>query len=167
VAVFGAIDVSVGARLLIVKICGFELPPDGLNTVTFAVPAVRRSDAGTTAVNDDGEPYVLARAEPFQFTVDDAVKRAPVKVMVNCAAPVVVEFGEMEAMLGPVTETVAGTIAPARLIPIPDENPGWEVLKNPSVVDADGTPEIWEKRISCDAPIGRVDGTYAISVGNL
>ena len=109
---------------------------------------------------------MLVRAEPFHCTVDDGVKRAPVTVRVNWAAPVVVAFGEMEAMLGPVTETDAEPIAPDKAIPMPDDRDGWAVLKNPIVVVAETAPEIWENITSTVAPLGRVEGTYATSVGN-
>lgn len=52
VALVGEIEVSVGAGLLIVKVCALEMPPPGggFVTVTFAVPPVAISAAGMAAI---------------------------------------------------------------------------------------------------------------------
>ena len=51
----GLTDASVGEGFVIVNIWLFEEPPERFHTVTLALPAARRSAAGTMAVNDDGE----------------------------------------------------------------------------------------------------------------
>ena len=61
--------------------------------------------------------------------------------MVNWLAPVVVAFGEMEEMLGPVTEMVVAVIAPDGVMLMPDDKDDWPVLKNPMVVDTEANPE--------------------------
>jgi hypothetical protein len=120
------------------------------------------------AVNDEDETNVLtARFVPFHCTVDDAVKFEPVIVIMVAELLTIAEFGEIKAMLGPLTRTVAGAIAPDKVIPIPETKDGWAVSKNPIVVDVETVPEIWENRTSTDPPIEIVDGTYATSDGNL
>src|SRR5207253_2827922 len=85
------------------RLAEFDVPPPGgaLNTVTRAVPAVRRSVAGIAALSCVGETYVVGRAVPFQRTTEPATKFVPVTVSVKPEARAWTRFG-----LSPV---VAGT----------------------------------------------------------
>jgi hypothetical protein len=65
----------------------------GLVTVTEPVPAEARSVAGIVAVREVLLTNVEVSAEPFQFTVDAAMKFEPVSVMVVAADPAVLEAG--------------------------------------------------------------------------
>jgi hypothetical protein len=64
----GLIEVVVGTGLLIVNVCGLDVPPPGLGftTVTDAVPAVATFAAGTMAVSLVEETNVVTRGDPFQ-----------------------------------------------------------------------------------------------------
>jgi xanthosine utilization system XapX-like protein len=105
VALVGEIDVSVGAGLLTVNVCAFDVPPPaGFVTVTFTVPAVTMSPAGTVAticvaVTDDG---VIAGFPP-KFTAAPLTKPVPVSVNVNAAPPTVPLAGAIEASVGAAT----------------------------------------------------------------
>jgi hypothetical protein len=84
----GLIEVVVGIGLSIVNVCGFDVPPGppppaGVTTVTWAVPLVVTSAAGTTAVSCVEETKVVVRGEPFQFTFDVEPKFVPFTVRVN------------------------------------------------------------------------------------
>jgi hypothetical protein len=95
VAEAGLRPVVVGTGLLIVKVWALEVPPPGagFTTVTWAVPAVAMSAAVITAVNWVEETYVVARLDPFQFTVEPEAKAVPFTVSVNPAPPAVAEVG--------------------------------------------------------------------------
>jgi hypothetical protein len=91
---------SVGAGLsgaLIVKLMAPDVPPPGAGvcTVTEAVPAEVRSDAGTCAVNEVLETYVVASAVPFQATSELEMNPVPVAVSVKAPLPAAAEFGLM------------------------------------------------------------------------
>jgi len=99
VALGGAIEISVGAGLVTVNTCAFDIPPAGTGfvTVTFTVPAVVMSPAGIVAticvlVTDEG---VIAGLDP-KFTVAPLAKPVPVRVNVNAAPPTVVLAGAIE-----------------------------------------------------------------------
>src|SRR5215831_6019011 len=66
-----------------------ELPPPGLGltTVTEAVLAVAMSEAGIVAVNCELVTNVVARALPFQFTIDPDTNPVPFTVSVNPVPP--------------------------------------------------------------------------------
>jgi hypothetical protein len=109
VALVGEIDVSVGAGLLIVNVCAFDVPPpaEGFITVTFIVPAVTMSPAGIVAticvlVTDDG---VIAGLVP-KFTTAPATNPVPVSVNVNATPPTVPLAGAIEASVGAETELI-------------------------------------------------------------
>src|SRR6266850_8179408 len=93
----------VGTGLMIVRVCGLDVPPPGaeLTTVTCGVPATATSAGGIVAVSCVAETYVVGRAAPFQRTTEPATKFVPVTVRVNPEAPAWTRFG-----LSPV---VAGT----------------------------------------------------------
>ena len=86
----------------IVKVCAFEVPPPGagVTTVTAAVPAVAMSAAVMAAVSRVALTKVVIRAFPFQFTVELAVKLAPLTVKVNAAPPATAMFGLIELVVG-------------------------------------------------------------------
>ena len=67
----------------------FEIPPPGvgLTTATDAVPAVAMSEAEMLAVSCESLTYVVARALPFQFTVEPATKPVPFTVSVKPGPP--------------------------------------------------------------------------------
>ena len=96
------IDVSIGAGLLIAKLCPVDVPPPGvgLNTVTEAVPAEAMSAAGTEAVSEVALPNVVVRAVPFHFTTEVLTKLVPVSVSVNVAPPASPEAGAIEVKVG-------------------------------------------------------------------
>jgi len=85
-----------------VNVCAFEVPPPGagFTTVTNAVPAAATFAAGTMAVSLVEETNVVARAEPFQLTVEVETKLVPLTVRVNWADPAVVEAGLIEVVVG-------------------------------------------------------------------
>jgi hypothetical protein len=103
VALVGEMDVSVGAELLIVNVCAFDVPPPaGFVIVTFTVPAVTISAAGIVAticvlVTDDG---VIAGLVP-KLTVAPVTKPVPVIVSVNAAPLTVAVAGAIEVSVGP------------------------------------------------------------------
>lgn len=68
VVVVGAMVVSVGARLLMVKVRALEVPPPGAGfcTVTLAVPAFVMSLAGTVAVSFTLLTKVVVSVDAFQ-----------------------------------------------------------------------------------------------------
>jgi hypothetical protein len=51
--------------------------------VTEAVPALAMSEAGTVAVNWTLLTKLVAKARPFQFTVEPAMKPPPLTVRTN------------------------------------------------------------------------------------
>jgi len=106
----GLIEVVVGTGLLIVNVCGLDVPPPGVGftTVTDAVPAVATFAAGTIAVSCVAETNVVVRAEPFQFTFELEMKLVPFTVKVNWALPAMVELGLIEVVVG--TGLAASTV---------------------------------------------------------
>lgn len=79
------IKLIVGTGLLMVKVTALEVPPPGvgLTTVMSAVPAVATFPTGTVAVSCVDETKVVAKAEPFQLTLDVEMKLLPFTVSVN------------------------------------------------------------------------------------
>src|ERR1051325_3261081 len=84
------------------KVLTLELPPPGVGlvTVTWVVPAVERSDAGTGAVRLVLLTKVVVSAVPAQFTTEPETKFDPVTVRVKDASPAVALEGEIEVTLG-------------------------------------------------------------------
>lgn len=64
------------------------------------VPALARSAVGITAVREVPETKVVARATPAHFTVAPVTKLVPVMVMVVSPAPLAIEFGARDDMVG-------------------------------------------------------------------
>src|SRR2546430_9843918 len=74
-----------------VNVAAAEVPPPGagLTTVTLAMPAAAMSAARIVAVSCVGETNVVARAAPFQFTVEVLTKLLPLTVKVAAGPPAV------------------------------------------------------------------------------
>jgi len=92
----GEIDESVGegfGAAVIVNVTAPEVPPigNGLKTVTVAVPVLETFAAGTLAVRDVPETYVVVSAVPFHLTLELALKLVPVTVSVKVLVPADVE----------------------------------------------------------------------------
>ena len=88
--------------MLILKILALENPPpgEGFVTMTCAVPAVERLEAGTEAVTLVLLTNVVVNAVPAQFTTEPEMKFDPVTVRVKDASPTVALEGEIEVTLG-------------------------------------------------------------------
>ena len=111
VPLVGAIEVSAGPGLLIVKVCALDVPPPGAGfvTVTFSVPAVVMSPAGIVAticvlLMDAG---VIAGFVP-KFTLAPLTKPVPVRVNAKAAPPAV-------PLVGAIDEIVGGGLVTAKL----------------------------------------------------
>src|SRR5436190_1922588 len=106
----------------IARLIEFDVPPPGgaLNTVTRAVPAVRRSVAGIAALSCVAETYVVGRSAPFQRTTEPATKFVPVTVSVKPEAPAWTRFG-----LSPVVAGTGFVIVKACALDVPP--PGAEL----------------------------------------
>ena len=84
----------------IVNVTALDVPPQGLNTVIEAVPAVAMRAAGTVAVSCVAETNVVARDVAFHFTVEPEAKLVPFTVNVNCGPPAVAQVGLSELIVG-------------------------------------------------------------------
>jgi hypothetical protein len=98
VAPDGESDVRVGEGLgggLMVKVRGLEVPPPGAGdcTVMVAVAAVVRSEAGTCAVSDVLETWVVESALPFHSIWEVVTKALPDTVRVSAELPAVAVVG--------------------------------------------------------------------------
>ena len=98
---------------MIVKVTGFEVPPPGagFTTVTDAVPTAATFAAGTIAVSLIEETNVVARAEPFQLTVEVETKLVPFTVRVKEPLPAMVEVGLIEVVVGLAASAVRAVTA--------------------------------------------------------
>src|SRR3989449_1800392 len=96
-----------------VNAAGAEVPPPGagLTTVTLAMPAAAMSVAGIVAASWVGETNVVARAAPFQFTVELLTKSPPVTVSVAAGPPAVAPDGVMLPRTGTRLFTVVLAVA--------------------------------------------------------
>jgi len=85
-----------------VNVSVFDVPPpEALNTVTLAVPAVAMSAALMLAVNWVLDPYVVVRSDPFQRTVDAPLtKPVPFTVRIKADPPAVADAGLKLVMVG-------------------------------------------------------------------
>src|SRR2546426_6536604 len=101
-AAVGFSPVVVGTGLVMLKVCGFDVPPPGagLTTVTCAVPPVAMSVAGMAAVSWVAETNVVARSAPFHRTTEPATKSVPVTVSVNPASPATADVGFSPVVVG-------------------------------------------------------------------
>src|SRR5438874_1040926 len=93
---------SVGEGLLTLNVCAAEVPPPGagVTTVTDAVAAVARSEAGMAAVSCVALTKVVVRAAPFQRTPEALTKLLPFTVSVNAAPPTLALEGESDVSDG-------------------------------------------------------------------
>jgi len=119
VANAGESAVTVGSGLFVVKTVALDVPPPGarFTTVTEAAPAVARLAAGTAACSLVFDTNVVISGEPFQSTVDEEMKPAPVTVRVKVAPPAVAVFGAIEEIVG------IGFCVPLPEPPVPPEPP--------------------------------------------
>ena len=84
-----------------VNVSVFDVPPpEALNTVTLAVPAVAMSAALMLAVNWVLDTNVVGRFVPSQRTVASAIKPVPFTVRVKAGPPAVADEGLKLVMLG-------------------------------------------------------------------
>jgi hypothetical protein len=85
-----------------VNVAAAEVPPPGagLTTVTLAMPSAAMSVAGIVAVSCVGETNVVARAAPFQFTVEVLTKLVPLTVSVAAGLPAAAADGLMPPRTG-------------------------------------------------------------------
>jgi hypothetical protein len=92
---------GVGGTVM-VNVTAFDVPPPGggFTTVTEAVPGDATSAAVTVAVSWVEETNVVAKAVPFQRTVEPETKLVPFTVMVNDEHPAGYELGLSEVMVG-------------------------------------------------------------------
>jgi len=100
-----------------VNVAAAEVPPPGagFTTVTLAMPAAAMSVARIVAVSCVGETNVVARAAPFQFTVELLKKLPPLTVSVAVGPPAVALVGLMLPRVGARLFTVV--LAVALLLP--------------------------------------------------
>ena len=79
-----------------------EVPPPGAGfcTVTVAVPAELKSDAGICAVSPVLDTYVVGTVAPFHCTWEAVMKWAPVRVRVKAGQPTTAIEGDSEDRLG-------------------------------------------------------------------
>ena len=84
------------------KVCAFDVPPPktGLTTVTDALPAAATSPAKTVAVSCVDETYVVARADPFQYTMEVETNPVPFTVRVKEPEPATADVGESAVVVG-------------------------------------------------------------------
>ena len=87
---------------LIVNVCTLDVPPPGVGftTVIDAVPVVATREVGTVAVSWVAETKLVARGDPFQFTVEVETNLVPFTVKVKSAFPAVVQVGLIEVVVG-------------------------------------------------------------------
>src|SRR5262249_27055238 len=94
-----------GTASLILNGAAFDNPPPaprtgGLKTVTFAIPAIARSEGVINAVNCLDETKVVGWSVPFHWTRELLAKFVPVTVRVNPGPPAVAEFGLIVMIVG-------------------------------------------------------------------
>src|SRR5262245_18528859 len=79
----------------------FDTPPagSGLKTVTFAFPAVCKSEAGISAASKTGLTKVVGRLLPFHCTTDPLTNPPPFTRSVK-TVPMAALFGEIEEIVG-------------------------------------------------------------------
>src|SRR5438552_1806601 len=79
----------LGDELFTVNVCAAVVPPPGagVTTVTDAVVAAARSEAGIAAVSCVALPKVVVRVAPFQRTLEPVTKSVPVRVSAKAGPP--------------------------------------------------------------------------------
>jgi hypothetical protein len=98
----GLSEAISGAPAVIAKETAAEVPPPGVGftTVTWAVPTLATSATAIPAVSIEALTYVVARAEPFHWTVESSTNPDPFTVSANALPPAVTELGERELIAG-------------------------------------------------------------------
>src|ERR1041384_1801295 len=116
--------VGTGLGALTVNVDPAEVPPPGagLNTVTWAVPALVMSAAEIAADNCVALMKVVVRAAPFQFTTDPFTKPVPVTVRLNAAVPAVALDGARPLIVGTGFNRVSVPPVPVTLARVPSGN---------------------------------------------
>jgi len=109
----GLMLVNTGRGLMIVKVCGADVPPPGVGvtTVMMAVPTAARSAAGITAVSWVVFTKVVVRAVVLKSTVAPFTKPLPVRVRVVLGLPKGTEVGLMEVSTGTGLMMAKGRVA--------------------------------------------------------
>jgi hypothetical protein len=102
VALAGESELIVGNPVPMENVLVPDVPPPGVGlvTVTFAVPELAISLAGTAAVICVAVTNVVVSAAPFHFTTELARKPLPLTVSVNAAPPADALVGSSEAITG-------------------------------------------------------------------
>src|SRR5207237_45177 len=92
----------LGEALFTVNVCAAVVPPPGagVTTVTDAVVAAARSDAGIAAVSCVTLTKVVVRVAPFQRTLEPVTKLLPFRVRVKAAPPTLALEGESDVSDG-------------------------------------------------------------------
>jgi hypothetical protein len=105
------------------KVSGVDVPPpgDGVDTITWAVPAVAMSLAEIIAVSWVALTKLVVRLAPFHWIVDPEMKLAPVTVKVKAGFPALTLIGDMELTLG---VGFAAVMVKARLFDTPPPGAG-------------------------------------------
>src|SRR5512134_2042029 len=98
----GLRELTTGIALPIVNVTGDDVPPPGvgLTTVTWVVPVLAMSLAGTAAVSWVPLTNVVVRVVPFQCTEEPVTKPVPLTVSVNAAPPTAAVVGDTEVRTG-------------------------------------------------------------------
>jgi len=98
----GAIEETVGAKLVTVNIAGPLVPPPGggVETDTTKCPPVSISEAGITAVSFDCDANVVASDVLFHRIVEAETNPEPLTVIVVGGDPAVAELGVAEDKVG-------------------------------------------------------------------
>src|ERR1043166_9075869 len=111
--------VGTGLGALTVNVDPAEVPPPGagLNTVTWAVPALAISVVEIAADTFVALTKVVVRAAPFQFTTDPFTKPLPLTDRVKAAVPAVALDGDRLLMAGTGLGALTVNVDPAEVPP--------------------------------------------------
>lgn len=98
----GLRPVVAGTGLLIKKVWVLDVPPPGagVNTVTWAVPAVAMSAADMAAVSWVEDTNVVVRLDPFHWTTEPLTKPVPLTVSVKSDVPAIEDAGARLLIVG-------------------------------------------------------------------
>jgi hypothetical protein len=103
---------AVPATIVNVAVPNTAIFPGSVTVIVF-LPEVVRSAAGTVAVSWPRFTQVVAKGEPFQFTMAPLMNPCPVTVMVAPPVPPVATDGEILLRLGAATVIDCDAVAPA------------------------------------------------------
>ena len=141
----------ITGALAIVNVIPVDVPPQGFTTVIDAVPAVAIRAAGTVAVSCVEDTNVVARAVPFQFTVEVETKFVPFTVNVNCAPPAAAQVGLSELIVGLALMVITSVALPVYMHGLVPLLALMVTLVVPAVV---GVPEITPVLVLTLRPVG-------------